>query len=611
MWKTYLHNLATKGLPSQFNEMETSGRLQNFRNVKNGVFNTFDGFRFNDSDVYKWLEAAAYVLESQSHPDLQKMVDECVSVIESAQDTDGYVNTFFQLNPKSKRFSNLAVDHEMYCAGHLIEAGVAWFERHGERRLLNIGIKFADLLVTKFGKAEPARFCGHPEIEFALLRLWKVTGNQTYFDLAKRMIDHRGERPSTFEQELTDPETGAIFPAAKALHYKDGKYDGAYAQDHAPIHEHRTIEGHSVRAAYLYAAVAWINSVESNEAQIEALEAVWSNLTLKRMYVTGGIGSSGTNEGFTHDYDLPNLNAYAETCAGIALAMWGSQMFALTKDSAYMDIVERTLFNGVLSGISWDTTMYFYENPLESRANTERKTFFPCACCPANVARTIGLIDRYALSVDGDRVYIHFPISGEWTLKLPTGEAVLSIATSYPQKGGSIITIKKAPKAFELAIRIPDWAEEVTTDLKGSEDGAEYDQGYAVFSRSWRSGDTVELDFHMEPKWVESHPAILDNSGRLALSYGPTIYAAEELELAKAPQLAQLLDIEQLEQTGTALDGSPLFRIPVIRETLDFPDEPYAELETTEREEATLTLKPYRLWANSGPSYMQVWLRHS
>lgn len=611
MWKTYIQNLATKGLPSQYQEMESTGRLQNFRNVTAGNFNTFDGFRFNDSDVYKWLEAAAYVMEVEPQADLQGMVNECVSVIEAAQDKDGYVNTFFQLNPKSKRFSNLAVDHEMYCAGHLIEAGVAWFERHGDKRLLNIGIKFADLLVSKFFKSEPARFCGHPEIEFALLRLWRVTGNQDYFDFAKRMIDHRGERPSTFDQELQDPETGAIFPGAKALHYKNGTYDGAYAQDHAPIHEHRTIEGHSVRAAYLYAAVAWINSVTPNPAQIEALDAVWSNLTLKRMYVTGGIGSSGTNEGFTHDYDLPNFNAYAETCAGIALAMWGSQMFGLTKDSAYIDVVERTLLNGVLSGISWDTREYFYENPLESRSNTERQTYFPCACCPANVARTIGLIDRYALSVDGNRVYLHFPISGEWTIQLASGELVLAVETSYPQKGNSTIVIKKAPKTLELAIRIPDWAEEVTTDLKGSEDGAEYEQGYALFTRSWKNGDTIDLDFHLEPKWIESHPAILDNAGRLALVYGPTIYAAEEKELAKAPQLTQLLDIEQIEQVGKAADGSPLYRVPVVRESLDFTEEPYAELETTEREEASLTLKPYRLWANSGASYMQVWLRHS
>jgi len=611
MWKTYIHNLATKGLPSQFREMESSGRIQNFRNVTAGNLNTFDGFRFNDSDVYKWLEAAAYILEAEPTDELKTMVDECVSAIEGAQDSDGYVNTFFQLNPKSKRFSNLAVDHEMYCAGHLIEAGVAWFERHGEKRLLNIGIKFADLLVSNFLKAEPARFCGHPEIEFALLRLWRVTGNEDYFTLAKRMIDHRGERPSTFEQELTDPETGAIFPAAKALHYKNGKYDGAYAQDHAPIHEHRTIEGHSVRAAYLYAAVAWVNTVQSHPAQIEALNAVWENLTLKRMYITGGIGSSGTNEGFTHDYDLPNLNAYAETCAGIALAIWGSQLFELTKDSAYMDVVEKTLFNGVLSGISWDTTGYFYENPLESRGNTERQTYFPCACCPANVARTIGLIDRYALSVDGNRVYLHFPIGGEWTVQLSSGELILSVETSYPQKGNSTITIRKAPKDFELAIRIPDWAEELTTDLKGSEDGAEYEQGYALFARSWRGGDTIELDFHMEPKWIESHPAILDNAGRLALMYGPTVYAAEEREYSKAPQLSQLLDIETLEQVGKATDGSPLYRVAVIRESLDFTEEPYAELETIEREEATLTLKPYRLWANDGPSFMQVWLRHS
>jgi DUF1680 family protein len=329
------------------------------------------------------------------------------------------------------------------------------------------------------------------------------------------------------------------------------------------------------------------------------------------MYITGGIGSSGTNEGFTHDYDLPNLNAYAETCAGIALAMWGLRMFDLTKDSAFVDVVERTLFNGVLSGISWDTTRYFYENPLESRGETERQTFFPCACCPANVARTIGLIDRYALSVDGNRVYLHFPISGDWTVQLSSGELVLSVQTSYPQKGDSKIIIKKAPKQFELAIRIPDWADEVTTDLKGSEDGAEYEKGYALFVREWRTGDIIELDYHMEPRWVESHPAILDNVGRLALVYGPTVYAAEEKSLSKAPQLAQLLDVETLEQSGKAADGSPLFRIPVIRESLEFTEEPYAELETIEREEASLTLKPYRLWANEGSSFMQVWLRHS
>lgn len=608
-WGRYLDEFSEKGILSQWDQIISTGRLENFYRVARKETGTHEGLRFNDSDVYKWLEGAAYIQKLRPNPKVAEVIDTAIKAIEGAQADDGYLFTLVQLNLPTYKWRNLVNMHEMYCLGHLFEAAVALHQNLGDSRLLEVSKRAVAHIKSLYGPDKKKGFCGHPEVEIALYRLTEATGDLQYAELADWMIDIRGQRPSPFEPEVEDPETKEYFRHANALILKNGHYDGAYAQDDKPIREQTKIVGHSVRAAYLYAAAAMSAARREDQGLFDALQTIWENLTTKRMYITGGIGSTGDNEGFTDDFDLPNLNAYAETCAGIALAMWGRRMFEANGNSEYLDIVERVTMNGVLSGVSLDTTLYYYDNPLESRKSHERAPWFTCACCPPNVARFVGSIVQYALWESDDTVYIGMPVDGEYALSCGL---TLKIQSQYPHNGKVSLTLSgKAKHAVKLAVRIPDWSDEVNVDFPDSTEGAEYEDGFMVFSHDWHN-TSIELDFEMTVRMNQSHPLVMDNVGRLAVSYGPSIYCAEEVKLENAPQF-KVFDLgEEIRQPGNkALDGSPVLQATSLSDSLDEDQSLYDEFADTDASVGTVNLIPYRTWNAKGPSYMQVWLRHN
>lgn len=604
-WGHYQSELALKGLLHQWSQIVETGRIQHFLDVADGKTGTHRGYRFNDSDVYKWLEAAAYSQVLRPNPEIQLAIDQAVKAIIEAQDADGYIFTLVQLNKPDWKWRNLVHMHEMYCIGHLIEACIA-LNQAGDSRLMPVAMKAVECITDTFGPGKRVGSCGHPEIELALYRLWQETGQKKFADLADWMIDCRGQRPSPFEAEFENPTENCIVSLDRCCEWKDGKYYGEYLQDDRTIREQDTIVGHSVRAGYLYAAAQLSAARRQDHPLQAALDRIWGNLVERRMYVTGGIGSTGDGEGFTADYDLPNLNAYAETCAGIALAMWARRTFEANPSTDPLDVLERVIFNGVLSGISQDTTKYFYDNPLESRANTERRPWFECACCPPNIARVIASITDYALQTDSKTLYLAFPIECEFELK---NGLVINIQTSYPHKGETKIIVKATkPTRYRIAVRIPDWAEEVTTTLPGAQP-AEYEDGFAVFDEVWEGERTLAVEFEMEPRIISSHPRVLDNLGRVAIQYGPSIYCAESLTEAEAPQRTSL-DLSEEIQLGASRTkfGAPTLEVQALRQMDD--DGPLYEFDQEPKyAQTTLKLIPYREWNSSGKSFMQVWLR--
>ncbi len=608
-WGNYLAQLSERGILSQWDQIVATSRLENFYRAARGEFGTYEGLRFNDSDLYKWLEGAVYIQKLRPNATVAKVIETAIRAIIEAQAPDGYLNTYVQVNYPDWKWRNLCNMHEMYCFGHLFEAAVALQENFGDARLIEVSRKAVACITAIYGPGKKVGFCGHPEIEIALYRLTEVTGELQFAELADWMIDVRGQRPSPFEAEIADPTSETLFRAANALSMKSGKYDGAYAQDDKPIREQTQIVGHSVRAAYLYAAAAMSASRRQDVGLMGSLTTIWENLTEKRMYITGGIGSTGDNEGFSDDYDLPNLNAYAETCAGIALAMWGRRMFEGSGSAEYLDVLERVTLNGVLSGVSLDTTLYYYDNPLESRNNHEREPWFLCACCPPNVARFVGSIVQYAIWESDDTIFLGMPIAGEFEL---SNGLVLKIETKYPLDGRVSITFSGKPTQKKLAIRIPDWSDEINVDFPNATEGAEYENGFMVFNHKWSAVTNLKLDLEMTVKLHRSHQLVLDNAGRLSVSYGPSIYCAEDWKVESAPQLCVIdLGEEVRPSQKTGLDGSLLLQASILRDKATHTEALYEDFADADTVASTINLIPYRLWNGKGKSYMQVWLRHN
>lgn len=608
-WGNYITQFSEKGILSQWDQIVKTGRLENFYRVARGESGTHEGLRFNDSDLYKWLEGAAYIHKLRPNSKISEAMEVAIDAIVKAQAEDGYLFTQVQLNLPDWKWRNLVNMHEMYCLGHLFEAAVALSQNLDDDRLMEVSKKAVTHIKSMYGPDKKIGFCGHPEIEIALYRMTEATGDLQYAELADWMIDIRGQRPSPFEPEVFDPEAG-FMKAANALILKDGKYDGAYAQDDKPIREQTKIVGHSVRAAYLYTAAAMSSARRNDEGLFSALQTIWDNLTQRRMYITGGMGSTGDNEGFTVDYDLPNLNAYAETCAGISLAMWGRRMFEASGSSDYLDTVERVTMNGVLSGVSEDTTLYYYDNPLESRKSHERAPWFLCACCPPNVARFVGSIVQYALWESEDTIFVGMPVDGTFVLSCGL---TMTMKTNYPHDGKVAFSFRgKAKRATRLAVRIPDWSDEVNVDFPTSDKGADYENGFMIFEDAWNEGTTLSIDFEMTPKIHQAHPYAFDNLGRVAFSYGPSIYCAESLKHSDAPQLISVdLSDDPRAINEKAADGSPLLQVEAQKVIIPGDMSLYEEFADLEASTNSLNLIPYRTWNEKGASYMQVWLRYN
>lgn len=612
LWTRYQRVLLETTLPHVYRQIVETGRLANFERAAKGE-GEYQGLIFNDSDVYKHLEACAYALAGGKRNEaVERQIDTLVEAIVAAQEPNGYLNTCFQLRHPHLKWRNLNTMHEMYCGGHLIEAGVALFESRGDRRLLDVAIRFTDHVMDTFGPDKKVGYCGHQEFELALLLLAQATGQAKYREYARWMVEARGHRPSPFEAELKDEESLALGPHAPHMFSKNGEYSGEYAQDHAPIREHTEIVGHAVRAMYYYIAAADLADGKEDRALEEGLERIWNNLTRKRMYVTGGIGPSASNEGFTLDYDLPNLSAYAETCAAIGLVFWGHRMLEMSGSTEYADVMERALYNGVLSGINLAGDRFFYTNPLESRRNHERTPWFNCACCPPNISRLIGSLGRYVMGVGEEGVYIHIPTGLEADFEVQGVPVKLKIEGQYPWDGKFVVRVEpERPVTFPLYVRIPAWADDVQTEVPGAEEEAGYEQGYAIFEREWKKGDVLNVDLEMHPKWVESDPRVWDNLGRAALTMGPVVYCLEQPDLGYPPQLFTA-DSEAevgVEYRAKHLEGVNVLSVEGVHEVELFVDELYAEAGTTEIREGTGEYIPYFAWNNRGPSNMQVWTR--
>lgn len=611
-WAERIRILRDVSIEGQYRQLVDTDRLRNFEIAADpSKGGEFKGRYFNDSDVYKWCEAAAYALAPGPHPGIQKLLDQVIPIVEAAQEPDGYLNTFFQIKHPNLKWRNLLAMHEMYCGGHLIEAGVALFETTGDRRLLEVAKRFADHIASIFGPGKRRGYCGHEEIELALIRLSRCLDESKYAELARWMIEQRGQKPSVLAEELDDAEAMTLSPWANGMLRRNGVYEGDYAQDHAPIRDHTEIVGHAVRAMYFYIAAS--EFAEGDPGLQEAVERIWRNLTTKRMYITAGIGPSGSNEGFTADYDLPNLSAYAETCAACGLAFWGQELLEMTGVSDYSDIVERALYNGAISGISLAGDRYFYTNPLESRGAEERVPWFDCACCPPNIARLIGSIGWYLVSASDEAFWVHIPAGFEADATFKGVPVRVTCESDFPWSGKLTVRVEpESPVEFELRLRIPSWSDEVDTELPGLDRQSAWENGYAVFSKLWKPGDVLKVDLGMEPAWVECHPKVRDSLGRLALVRGPLVYCAEEHDLGFPPQLF-VADPEapMVARHEELLGGLTTITVEGYAESEEFVDDLYSSLGAIETKEATARFIPYYAWCNRGPNSMQVWVRRA
>lgn len=582
-------------IPVNLAMLEKSGNLRNFELAAAKATNGFEGPVFMDSDVYKALEAASYSLTTHPDPELDKQLDRFIETLARAQQPDGYLDTYFIVKEPDKRWTNLRDWHELYCAGHMIEAAVAHYQATGKRTLLDVASKVADHIDRTFGPGKRMGYPGHPEIELALVKLWRVTGQQRYFDLSRFFIENRGRR--FFAEEHKEPLD---------------RYDGTYWQDDVPICDHKNIKGHAVRAAYLLSGATDIAAETKNPALLAMIHRVWRNTTEKNMYLTGGIGPSAHNEGFTGDYDLPNLTAYQETCASVALAQWNHRLALLYGDARYADVFERSLYNGVLAGVSLDGTRFFYVNPLESQGTHHRSPWFGCACCPPNVARTVASLGGYAYGLSDDALWVNLYIQGGAKVQVKGQDVALRVTTDYPWDGR--ITLRpelNKPSSFELRLRVPGWCRQASVSINGERAAvSKLDRGYLVLNRSWKTGDVVELDLPMPVERIAANPRVKDNTGLVALQRGPLVYcveAVDQREPLSALYLPVTAALDAQKESGLLGGVVTVNAMAESATAADWTRTLYQRLPEPKR--VPLRAIPYYAWDNRKPGAMRVWLR--
>ncbi len=573
-------------------QLEEAGNYLVMRLAAEGKRAGYKGLIFTDSDLYKVLEGVSYTLATHPDPKLDKRTDELIALIASVQMKDGYLNTWHQVNRPEGRWKNLRDDHELYCAGHMIEAAVAHHKATGKRNFLDIAVRFASLIDERYGPNGEPGYPGHPELEVALFKLWKETEDDRWFALSKKMVEMRGTH--FFAAEHKTPLE---------------RYNGTYWLDDVPIHEHKEIKGHAVRAAYLLAGAADLARETQDPEMISMLNRVWRNAIEKRIFITGGIGPSRSNEGFTVDYDLPTLTAYQETCASIAMAQWGQRMALLFGDAKYVDSVEMALYNGMLSGVALDGKSFFYVNPLASQGNHHRSKWFTCACCPPNVLRTIASLGGYVYARSNKQLVVNLYVGGDLNTTVANEPMKLSVKTDYPWDGRISMTFG-APSKAGLRLRNPGWAQGASLAINGKKmPSPALEKGYFVLSGPWRKGDTVSLDLPMPALQMEAHPSAQDDRGRTAVQRGPLIYCAEQVD--NTSPIADLV-----LPRGTSFKPSyrkdVLGGVVVIDAQAESVAPPnwdrtlYQPLKVAKKVKATLV--PYGYWDNRKAGAMEVWL---
>lgn len=610
-WAPRLKVVREKTIPHIYEQCKRTGRIDVWRlDWKPGK--KPKPHIFWDSDVAKWIEAASYCLAAKPDPKIEALLDEVIDLIVAAQQPDGYLNSYFiQVEPEN-RWKNLAMWHELYCAGHLIEAAVAHYQATGKRKLLDALIRYADCIDSYFGPGKHDGCPGHEEIELALVRLYRATGERRYLRLAQFFIDQRGQKPSYFQREM-ERLPARLAAGHRRFFVRGGRFNSEYCQDHLPVRQQSEAVGHAVRAMYLYCAMADVGVETGDRALIDACLRLWKNLCTKRMYVTGGIGPSGHNEGFTDDYDLPNATAYCETCAAVGLVFWNHRLLQIERDGRFADVMERALYNGTISGLSLDGTRFFYVNPLASDGRHHRQPWFGCACCPPNIARLIASVGRYIYSQGDGEAWVHLYVQSKATLDVGSGKLVLRQKTDYPWDGRVVITVEaERPMSFALNLRIPGWARSAKLSVNGKsvDLGWVVRKGYARIEREWKSGDTVRLSLSMPVERIYAHPAVRDDFGRVALQRGPVVYCLEQVD--NPVPLDRIVLPRGGRLTGRYVDDL-LGGLGVVTGDAwligdsDWGDRLYRN-EPPERTKIKIKAIPYFAWDNRSPGQMRVWI---
>ena len=589
---------------ADFKKSEETGRIANFARAGKLEKGPFEGIPFNDSDVYKIVEGAAYTLATHPDPKLDAYLDALIVKMAAAQEPDGYLYTARTLGFTNgmtgpTRWSNEAASHELYNVGHLYEAATAHFDVTGKRTLLDVACKSADLLAKTFGPGDKQLKVvpGHEEIEIGLCKLYRATGEKRYLDLAKFFIDMRGRKDLR-------------------------KLYGAYNQDHIPVVEQTEAVGHAVRAGYLYAGMADVAALTGDQAYIDAIGKLWENVVSKKMHLNGGIGARHAGEAFGDNYELPNESAYLETCAAIANALWNQRMFLLHGDAKYIDVLERVIYNGFLSGIAIQGDAFFYPNPLASRGGYARSKWFGCSCCPVNIVRFIPQFAQFAYAQRDAAVYVNLFLASSATLKLPAGDVTLTQKTDYPWSGDVRIDVAPAKDstAFALKLRIPGWAigkpvpsdlysqanpgslKDVSVAVNGKPAPLTLDKGYVTIDRTWQKGDTVSLSLAMPVRFIQANPAVKDDVGRLAVERGPLVYCAEGTDNEGHALNLKIAACSASTETSVEILGHRMVALALqaVAASIDLRGQ-------RTMLPASATLVPYFAWCHRGAGEMQVW----
>lgn len=602
-WKQRLDACRDVTVPLAFSKCEETGRYDNFVKAQHPC-DTFKvgGFSFDDTDVYKTIEGASYLLQTYPDKRMESYIDSVLTIVAGAQEPDGYLYTARTMNPKhphswagSKRWEKVEeLSHEFYNLGHMIEGAVAHYQATGKRNFLDIAIKYADCVCRAIGPDEGqlVRVPGHQIAEMALVKLYLVTGDRKYLDEAKFFLDKRG--------------------------YTSRR--DAYSQAHKPVVQQDEAVGHAVRATYMYAGMADVAALTGDTAYVRAIDRIWDNIVGKKLYLTGGIGATANGEAFGANYELPNATAYCETCAAIGNVYVNHRLFLFHGDAKYYDVLERSLYNGVLSGISLDGGSFFYPNPLESAGGYERKAWFGCACCPSNLCRFLPSVPGYIYATHGDSLYVNLFMEGVSDIQVGKRKLKIEQTTAYPFEGNVSLKLLKGNGNFAMRIRIPGWVrgQVVPGDLyrfadrkqtpysvkvNGESVDGDIEKGYLTINRRWRKGDVVEISLDMSPRLVAANEKVAEDRGKLAVERGPLVYCAEwpdnkEVDLFSVllPAKTQLTVVDEKAPGGARMITAGAQKVSYDTD---------GHLQT---DDFMLKLVPYYAWANRGQGKMMVWL---